>query len=507
MNINPATATDTYKLDHRRQYPDGTTMVMSNFTARKSRRGVDKIVFFGLQYFIQEYLIEQWNGNFFSRPLEEVLEKYSRRINAFLGPNEIGTSHIEELHKLGFLPLCIMAVPEGTRVPIRVPSLVVFNTDPKFFWLTNYIETIMSSVLWGACTSATTAYEFKKILTAAALKTVGNTDFVPYQAHDFSFRGLMGVEAASISGAAHLLSFVGSDSIPAVDFLENYYLASCTREVIANSVAATEHSVSSLNIVLGADNKEEGDINYFRRMLNLYPTGIVSIVSDTFDYWQTITKTIITLKHEILARNGKIVLRPDTGNPFHIICGYNENEYDSIDGEFFSKDGQKLTAAEIKGSIKCLWDIFGGSTNEIGYKELDSHIGLIYGDSITLELAQRVVDRLAENGFASTNVVFGVGSFTYQYVTRDTESWAVKATYAEVNGQGINIYKEPKTDNGTKNSAKGITAVFKDENGELYLKDQATMKELMNCELKPVFYNGQSRTQELSEIRAKLNIS
>lgn len=534
MNINPSTATDTYKLDHRRQYPEGTSLVFSNLTARKSRRNFEKSVFFGLQYFIKEYLIKQWNQNFFSLPEEEVVSKFQRRINNFLGPNNIGEQHIRDLHKLGYLPISIRALPEGSQIPIKVPSLVIYNTNKDFFWLTNYLETILSSIIWGTCTSATTANAFRKILEEFALKTVGNVDFVKWQAHDFSFRGMFGLEAAAMSGAAHLISFAGTDSIPAVDFLEEYYGADSDKELIGGSVPATEHSVSSLNIVLNSkkyqdesekDKLLKGDVDYIRRMLQLYPQGIVSVVSDTFDYWNTVSNTVKILKDEILARDGKLVCRPDTGNPVNIICGYKVADYDAKDygdaeiakmptGKYCRIENGSLSEVvnlseeEVKGSIETLWDIFGGAVSEKGYKILDPHIGLIYGDSITLERAKEICERLEKKGFASTNVVFGVGSYTYQFCTRDTEGYAVKATYAEINGEPFEIFKDPATDDGTKKSARGLTAVFKDENGEFYLKDKATWEEVENCELKEVFRDGKLLIdQPLSEIRQRLNFN
>ncbi len=506
----PATKIDGYKVDHRRQYPDNTEIVASNYTARKTRRqGVDKVVFFGLQYFIKRYLIEDWNENFFSKPVKEIITKFKRRIDNYLGPNQVGDQHLRDLHALGHLPFDIYALPEGTEHPLRVPSVFIYNTNTNFGWLTNYVETILSTSLWGPCTSATTALQYKKLLTKYALETVGNTDFVQWQAHDFSFRGMFGFEAACMSGAAHLTCFTGTDTIPAIDFLEKYYKADCEKELVGGSVSATEHSVMCAG---GA----EDEVGTYRRLINdIYPTGIVSIVSDTWDYWNVICNTSKILKDEIMARNGKVVFRPDTGDPVKIVCGYTEEEVIRKDGKIYLLNngyilgsrviGEEISEAEFKGSIECLWEIFGGSWTEKGYKQLDPHVGLIYGDSITLERAFQICEGLKQKGFASTNIVFGVGSYTYQYVTRDTDGYAVKATWVQINGQAKEIFKKPKTDDGTKNSAKGLTAVFRDEKGELYLKDQATWEEVRNCELKHVFSNGQLLIdQSLSEIRNRL---
>lgn len=485
MKINPATLKDGYKVGHIHQYPDGTEIIASNCTARSTRRpNTNKVVFAGLQYFLKEYLIKQWNESFFSKPAEEVVHKFNRRINNYIVPNNVGDQHIRDLHSLGYLPIVILALPEGTEYPIKVPCLVIWNTDERFGWLTNYLETILSTSIWGPCTSATTAHQYKKLLMKYAAETVGDTSFVQWQGHDFSFRGMFGLEAACMSGAGHLFSFTGTDTVPAIDFLEEYYNADCEKELIGGSVAATEHSVMCAG---GADN----EIGTFRRLIHsVYPTGIVSIVSDTWDYWNTITSIARELKDEIMNRDGKVVFRPDTGDPVKVVVG---------------DENADKNSPEYKGSIECLWEIFGGKVNEKGYKELDPHVGLIYGDSITLERAAAICEGLKKKGFASTNIVFGIGSYTYQYVTRDTDGYAVKATYAKINGENKEIFKSPKGAE-FKKSAKGLTAVFKDENGEFYLKDQATWDEVLKCEFVKVFENGKlTKDYTLQEVRDNLS--
>ena len=486
MKLNPVIAIDGYKVDHRRQYPDGTQLIFSNLTARGTRRSyTDKMVFFGLQYFIKDFLIDSWNRDFFQQPKDKVIAVFERRINNYLGPNNVGTAHIADLHDLGYLPIKIMALPEGSVYPLKVPCLTIYNTDERFFWLTNYLETILSANVWGMCTSATTAHQYKKILTHYAQETDGSTEFVNWQGHDFSFRGMFGVQAATMSGAAHLLSFTGTDTIPAIDFLEQYYNADSDKELVGGSVAATEHSVMCAGGM-------ENELETFRRLIeDVYPQGIVSIVSDSWDFWQVMTDFTVKLKDKILARDGKVVFRPDTGCPVKVICGDPEAQPGS---------------PEFKGAIECLWQVFGGSTTAKGYKILDPHVGLIYGDSITIERAEAICEGLKAKGFASTNVVFGIGSYTYQYVTRDTDGFAVKATFAKVNGVDQEIFKAPKTDDGTKRSAKGLVAVFKNTNGEYYLKDQASWDDVVNCELKPVFENSELLVnQSLEEIRLRLN--
>lgn len=462
--------TDGYKVDHRNQYPTGTSLVYSNWTPRKSRiEGVDKVLFFGLQYFIQKYIIDDFNQNFFSQPKEEVIQRYKRRIDNYLGPDAITYDHVEALHDLGFMPIEIKAVEEGTLVPMRTAMFTIWNTQAEFFWITNFLETIMSCVMWLPCTSATTAFQYRKILDQYAEKTGGDLAFVDWQGHDFSFRGMAGVEAAMMSGAAHLLSFAGSDTIPAIDFLEEYYEADCEQELIGGSVAATEHSVMCMGT-------QDAEIETFKRLINeTYPSGIVSIVSDTWDFWQVITEFLPELKSDILARDGKVVIRPDSGDPVKIICG-----------DATAPEG----SPEYKGAIECMWEVFGGTVTSTGHKLLDAHIGLIYGDSITIERCIAICEQLHQKGFASTNVVLGIGSFTYQYVTRDTFGFAMKATYGEVNGKGREIFKDPKTDDGTKKSARGLLMVEGRDGMVTGMKDSATKEEEQQGMLQTVFKDG-----------------
>ena len=478
--MNPLLLTDGYKVDHRRQYPEGTTLVYSNWTPRKSRiENVDEVVFFGLQYFIKKYIIEDFESSFFRQPKEEVVKKYARRINNYLGENQVGTKHIEDLHDLGYIPMVFKALPEGASVPVRVPMFTMYNTKPEFFWLTNYFETLLSAVIWLPCNSATIAKQYRKVLDRFAKETSSVPEFVNWQAHDFSMRGMGGVEAAVTSAAGHLLSFTGTDTIPAIDFFEEYYNANSDKELIGGSVAATEHSVMCMGTT-------EGEFETFERLITkVYPKGIVSIVSDTWDLWKVLTDYLPRLKNNIVSREGKVVVRPDSGDPIHILCG---NPYGK-------------TEEERKGVIELLWDVFGGTINDKGYKELVPQIGAIYGDSITIERATKICEKLKEKGFASTNVVLGIGSFTYQYNTRDTFGFAMKATYGEVNGEGRAIFKDPITDDGTKKSAKGLMKIEL-ENGTYKLIDQVSWEEERKGELKEVFRDGKLLgNHSLTEIR------
>ncbi|MBL7473275.1 nicotinate phosphoribosyltransferase [Robertkochia sediminum] len=478
--MNPLLLTDGYKVDHRRQYPQNTTLVYSNWTPRKSRiEDIDEVVFFGLQYFLKKYVLEDFRDHFFSRPKEEVTTRYARRINNYLGQNAVGTEHIGALHDLGYIPMVFKALPEGAAVPVRVPMFTMYNTLPEFFWLTNYFETLLSTTVWLPCNSATIAREYRKVLDQYAQETSSQPEFVDWQGHDFSMRGIGALEGAMLSGAGHLLSFSGTDTIPTIDFLEYYYGADSDKELVGGSVAATEHSVMSMGT-------NEGEFETFKRLITeVYPNGIVSIVSDTWDLWKVLTDYLPALKNEVLAREGKVVIRPDSGDPVKIICG----------------DPEGSTPEERSGVIQLLWDVFGGTVNDKGFKELDMHIGAIYGDSITLDRAKAICEGLKENGFASTNVVLGIGSFTYQYNTRDTFGFAMKATYGEVAGSPREIYKDPVTDDGTKKSARGLIKIeLKD--GMYTLKDQVSWEEEQQGELKEVFRDGKLLVDlTLGEIR------
>jgi nicotinamide phosphoribosyltransferase len=478
--ILPVLYKDFYKTDHRRQYPAGTTLVYSNLTPRESRiPGINHVVVFGIQYFVKDYLIRRFNEGFFQKPKAEVLRQYKRRLDNALGPDAVPVEHIGALHDLGYLPIEIKALPEGSLGRLRVPVLTIRNTVPEFFWLTNFLETILCNAVWHPMTSATIAHEYRKMLDQFAAETSDIPEFVQWQGHDFSMRGHSSFESSMVSGMAHLLSFTGTDTIPAIDGLEHFYGADSDKELIGGSVPATEHSV----MCLGGEGNELA--TYRRLLTEVYPKGILSVVSDTWDYFDVLTRVLPALKDVIMARDGKLVIRPDSGDPVKIVCGDPKAPYGS---------------AEFLGSIELLYRLFGGTVNSKGYIQLDPHVGLIYGDSITLDRCGAILAGLKAKGFASTNAVFGIGSYTYQYVTRDTFGFAMKATYGVVNGKPVDIFKAPKTDSGVKNSARGLLAVYPDG-----LREQVTPAQEQGGLLEPVFRDGVLlRDQTLSDIRARL---
>jgi len=807
--LNAMLLADFYKLAHRRQYPEGTEYVFSTWTPRSGKHlpNSEHAVCFGIQGFVKEFLIDFFNESFFSKDKQEIVKEYKRFVSATLLVKDPETDHIEDLHDLGYLPILVKSLEEGTRVPFRVPMMTIENTDPRFFWLTNYLETLASCNLWKPSTTATISLMYREILNKYAMETTGSMEGVEFQGHDFSMRGMSGMEDAARAGTGHLLSFVGTDTIPAIQYLEQYYNTDVTKELVGCSVPASEHSVMS-------SGSKEGEFETYRRLIeDVHPTGIVSLVSDTWNLWHVITDTLPKLKDKIMTRDGgpdsldKVVIRPDcyddqtkimtergwvffddlrpedkvaqvlddgsreyikptkvvkqryegpmvsfkdhfgkmdlivtpnhrmifnkkgtefvqlaedftqgyhgknivrssptkdlnefispmdrlkiafqadgsyqtgktdrirfsfskerkikrlsnildqlnyeykinnlgggsvefkvntvvelskdfnwvnTVNPCsnwckqfinelshwdatirnegrikfdttnenvigvveeialcsgygvlvcekednrkehfskvytaHIlknneiggqsikketiekyngfvhcvqvptgkilvkrnrctaVCGNSGDPVDILCGTY--KEGHILPKSlpEHKGVVELLWDIFGGTVNEQGYKVLDSHIGAIYGDSITPERCTQICERLKAKGFASTNVVFGIGSYTYQYITRDSLGFAMKATSVTINGKKQAIFKDPITDDGTKKSAKGRVVVLEDEeNGIHYVDSSMYNSSELNLLsqsdlLTPIFENGKLlKETSLVEVRSRLN--
>lgn len=572
MKSYAPTQKDFYKTGHKPQYPDGTTKVYSNKTPRSDKlfKGSSlwdkKVLTFGIQKVVKEFLIDCFNESFFKQPKEKACARYKRRLDTSLGPNSVDVSHIEALWDLGYLPIRIKAIPEGERVNMRVPLWTITNTLAPFFWLTNDLETGLSTESWKMVTVATIAYEYRRLLDKYAEETGTPVEFVQFQGHDFSMRGMSNRFDAASCGMGHLLSFTGTDTIPAIDAAEDYYNANAEVELVGTSVPATEHSVMCMG-------GKETEIETFRRLINdVYPCGIVSIVSDTWNFWRVVTEYMTELKDEILARPAnaiglsKVVIRPDSGNPIDIICGsvnvidmsertsleeaqewmvdqirddvYNETpfaehgvnsktgyfrfdgsifkidvefEWNRYDKQYYFIDGCEMKSCEQteltpeqKGALECLWEVFGGTITDKGYRMLDSHIGLIYGDSITIQRAEAILERMKQMGFASGNVVFGIGSYAYQYITRDTFGMAIKATYGEINGVGQEIEKNPITDSGIKKSACGLLRVEK-EGDDYVLYDHQTPEQEAQGELRTIFEDGKLLVDEsFSTIRARL---
>lgn len=537
---NPLTALDSYKLGHAAQYPDGTQKVYINFTPRSLMHAhffnnhdiPEKIVVFGIQATIMK-LHKFWHDNFFSlspEEFEQSLVHFLKVVNPFLAGNKFDVTHFRKLYEYRKLPLKIKSLPEGTLIDVKTPILTIVNTEPDFYWLPNFLETWLSAELWKVCTNATIALAYKLIIYKEYLSsnTPLNKDVINFLCHDFSERGMSGLEDAAFSGMGHLVLFKGTDNIPSSELVRYYYGSDLPEDyLIGASVPATEHSVMCVGSKFYEENNQNGELNLFKKLINeIYPKGIVSIVSDTWDFWKFITEYPHVLHDDIMSRDGKVVFRPDSGNPVDILTGYDyfnapsdltsdiHNEENCLkiqnylqnnfwynkpisrvvlkmeNGDFVEcspkVDKENLTIhytildkRSIDGAVVTLYNEFGGTINEkSGLKNLDSHVGLIYGDSITTEVIEIILKRLKAKGFTHDNIVFGIGSFTYNFNTRDTLGFAVKATYAVIDNKGYNIFKAPKTDkNNIKKSAQGLLRVIKTEEGKIITLDNQTPEE------------------------------
>lgn len=555
--------TDSYKVSHINFETEGVHAIYSNFTPRfahymRELAGDvfdDKYVVFGVQFMLK-LMHERAADGFFKRNKEEVIEEMKTIHGAYIGNTRF--DQFEALHDLGYLPIEVRALSEGSVVDVGVPFLTIENTHPDFEWLPNFLETGISMELWKPLTVATIGRLYRLISNKYALETTGSIAGTEWQNHDFGARGQSGFESCSINGAAFLLSSCGTDNIPSLWAANKYYNSKVTDGLLAASIPAGEHSVTTLGILAEVERSEvtiskpEAERRYLQMLMEeRFPTGMLAYVADSYDYWGMITDVIPSLKDTIMARDGKLVVRGDSGDPVYVIAGYDiydmdiipaggkrtESEwYDTIEaamsdqydwtegeiampfvvkfkGEYFKMDGwlddedyqyhistnTLISEAEAKGTIESLWDTFGGKVNALGFKELDPHIGMIYGDGITLQRSQEILGRLKHKGFASTNIVFGVGSYSLNMLSRDHLGMAIKATSSKINMNGevveMAIYKDPKTDT-SKKSAKGLIKVVKDANGKYSYEDNQSRADLLDSELKTVYDDGVMLTDE-----------
>lgn len=535
MIISPIFAIDGYKLGHRDQYPTGTSRVYDNFTPRSNKYlkspffkaltgdSGTPVLWTGAQTFTLQWLVYEFQTNFFNQKAEDVVERFRKSVNSYLN-TDYNVDSFYELHSVGYLPVHIKSLPEGTVIDVKTPPLTIINTDDRFFWLPNYLETLLSAELWPCSTASTIALSFRLMSEYYAELTCDDNSHVQFQGHDFSARGAMGIWGGSLTGTGHLMVFNGTDSVFARERFNGHYPGATNRGL---SVNATEHSV----MCMGGQSGEE---ETFRRLLvDVYPTGILAVVSDTWDFFKVLTETLPRIKDVITSRDGKLMIRPDSGVPEDIICGYTvvaryKNQDDASNhmgdcsvnlpenGSYVVQIGDKYytyahwnstyfcvaekSEAEVRGAIQILWDVFGGHINSKGFKVLHPKIGLIYGDSINLERQQVIFQRLREKGFASSNVVLGIGSFTYQLISRDSLGWAMKATWGVVNGESRELFKDPATDDGTKKSAKGLMAHTLHDDGTWTFKDQATVTEEADSDIPTIYRNGEYYLEDVDDI-------
>lgn len=664
-HVNPFLyGTDSYKVSHVRFETSGVKEIYSNFTPRFAKYlqqllgdAFDgRYVVFGIQWLLLRLHVMAKTG-FFDVPKEEAIGKMRRVLGAYIGQENF--VHFEALHDLGYLPVVIKTLDEGTTPKVGIPFLTIRNTLPEFEWLPNYLETLISTELWKQLTVATVARAFKQISQEYALKTTGSIAGIEWQNHDFHVRGASGFESAAIVGAAFLNSSCGTDNMASLWASEKFYFSTNDEGLLAGSVSAGEHSVTTSGILTEqeralaeeiAEEKEitlqeaqqelildkvkaigidltEAERRYAKSVLTeKFPSGIVAYVADSFSFWDFVAKVVLSLKSEILARDGKFVVRGDSGNPVDVITGvkgvnisdavarkflveaevgktftvqdtvyltlakpeipedkyiplfelvrndfvrvYDKNaEIESIEEQrglvsleieavqktindhyaevnaqletaedkesvkpdtaliaeldkqvaeletklealVYVEPEHVVVAAEEKGTIEVLWEIFGGTVTEQGYKLLDSHIGMIYGDGITVQRSQEIFARLEAKGFASLNIVYGVGSYSLNMVSRDHLGMAIKATNTIVDIHGVDvdkpIYKDPKTDT-SKKSARGLIRVFKDETGEIDFEDMQTREQEETGLLTVAYKDGQfEKITTIFEIRDRM---
>lgn len=484
FKINPLLESDFYKQVHWNQYPKDITKVVSYYTPRMSRLQDKHLIMFGLQGFIKEFLMEDFQEFFFNRPKDEVVEDARRILDNTLGVGLAGVERIGNLHDLGYLPIEIKAIAEGTFVPVCVPMFEISNTHPNFAWLTNAIESVISAELWHPMVSANVGYKYRQIVDH--FYNLSCDDFIPHNRAlgDFSMRGQESKRSAYKSSAAWLLSFLNTATVPAIPYLEKYYNCDCEHEPVGFGAVSTEHSVMCSNYAVDGD-----EITMVRRLLTeIYPHTSFSMVSDSYDYWNLVDNILPQLKDEILNHDGCILVRGDSGDPVKVVTD----------------------------TVFHLWKTFGGTENNKGYKVLNPHIKALYGDSITPQRAQIIYEILTDNGFAASNVSLGVGSFSMQCLeedgifkpyTRDTFGIAIKATYAEDrNGTPIMIFKNPK-ESSFKKSQKGCCVVISNDDGVLECNDEHDFNDTYCAEnaLKMVFKDGfMTKEFTLSEIRERL---
>ena len=485
---NPMLLIDFYKAVHAEMLPKNITKSVSYFTPRMSRvKRWDKVVMFGLQGFIKTYLIDYFNEEFFDKPFEEIIYEYKRIMDASLGKDAYKIDKIENLHKLGYLPIEIVALPEGTIVLMHVPMFGITNTHKDFAWLPQALESLISAEMWHPMLAATVGKTYRDIVNYYYDLTCDDNVLKARALGAFDFRGEECLQSAVKAGAGWCLSFLNTATVPTIPYLEKNYFCDCTKEDVAYGSPSTEHSVMCSNYAIDGD-----EITLLRRLLTeIYPNTSFSAVLDSYDYWNVINNILPQLKTEIMNHNGCMLMRGDSGDCVEVV-----------------------TKTVFK-----LWDEFGGTINSKGYKVLDPHVKAIYGDSITVQRCEEIYKILMENGFSCSNVALGVGSFSFQCIeedgflkpfTRDTFSSCIKATYCEIDGKPFPIFKNPK-DGGFKKSQKGCCRVYTRCDGSIYYEDELTWEQATDYEkrgnmLIPVFKDGELlKEQSLKEIRDRLH--
>ncbi|KAL4225833.1 hypothetical protein ACF0H5_013822 [Mactra antiquata] len=451
--------TDSFKVTHYLQYPPNTTLVYSYFESRGGK--FPSTVFFGLQYIIKRWLC----GRVVTKEKIQDAKEFYRQHFGRDYFNEEGWTYIAEHHD-GHLPLRIKAVPEGTVVPYKNVLFTVENTDPKCFWLTNYLETLLVQA-WYPMSVATNSRYYKKIIAKYLDKTADNLDQLPFMLHDYGFRGSGSVEATGIGGCSHLINFIGTDTTVGAITARQYY--GYKKAGLSVGMPGAEHST----ITTWGRN---GEVEAFRNMLTKFPDGPISCVSDSYNIWETCEKVWgDALKDLVLSRgdNGAVAIRPDSGDPPEIV----------------------VKVLNILG--KC----FGTTANKKGYKLLPPYIRVAQGDGVSYESLQAILENAEKNGWSADNLFFGSGGALLQRLERDTQKCAYKCSYAVCDGKEINAFKEPITDLGKKSKKGRLSLEYDPATGKYETKEQGT-GDIKKDILVTVFENGKLlRDYSFDEVR------
>lgn len=563
---------DFYKQGHPEFYPEGLDYLVTYGTARNSRLDtIHEMVVFGIKSFAQDYLVERFNSSFFNKPKEEAVNEVADFLKETFECKSFNIDRIAELHDLGYLPVKLWSLPEGTMVPIyeqkenpgivQVPYMMYESTHPKFAWVVEFLESITSCQTWYPMVIATIAKKgYRDIVDKHWEKSVEGQPACT-AISEFGFRGAQGSEGAIMASSAFLTSFNKTATVPAIKYVKDYYGEGMKLSDIGSGMSSTEHSVMCSNYAVDG-NEDDFMVKLFSKIA---PSGKISVVSDSYDYWGRIAemgREGSPVKAAIMARNGCLYVRGDSGNPIDIICGTKKfalatelhlmmkdmlaKEAHRTNNKYFkimNSCGNKcrvtgyievihnkgrliqikpyIPTIEELGTVGSLFDSFGGTYNSKGYIVLNDKVRAIYGDSITPYLTEQIYSRLEEYGFAANNVALGAGSFSMQAWeerdeegnrvlkphTRDTFGIAFKATYCEVNGTPYKVFKEPKTDvNSFKKSQRGLVYVYNDYKG-IMAKDGYTRDTLPEDGLMQLVYeNGKVVCQDnIDDIRQRLH--
>lgn len=534
---NILSSPDSYKLTHYKQLYPGVNQIYENFTARSVKHLPVQVRELLGNKVVVDSVEETWaqiivafDAEFFSQPFDVVMKPFIAQLPYFTG-GDTNTERYRSLHACGRLPITVKALPECTVVDVQVPFYTLINTMPDefndFAWLVGMLETVASNEVWKRAVNSTVALAYRVLLESTAIEQGTPVELVKWQAHDFSARGMSGSADATKSGISHLRSFTGTDGFGSVIYATETYSDLEMDSFIGGSILASEHmtETSAIQIIAKTQNVDlyKAELIQLKRFLrDVAPSGMAARVSDSYQYWDVITNMYSDpeVRELILNRtpdaNGmvKFVTRPDTGIPEDIICGtaipiLELNQINMAkQGAVYVLTDDKMTATyyqvtlkgatrlddnevtpEMKGSVKVLWDNFGGTTTDKGFRVLDSRVGMIYGDSITVPRAKEIIRRLTNQRFAAINCFLGVGSYTYNMNTRDSIGGAIKATFCTYEDMFIDVNKNPSTDTGKK-SAKGLLRVDYDSNTEITLFQEQTLEQEATGLLKTIIDDG-----------------